>query len=223
MKQNEKACPRCAEHVKLDALVCKHCGYEFSPEEMAAAKDAKQAEQRKSLFGCLGCGGLIAIVAVIAAVSGSGDGSSSSTEDPKAAFVNLYKEVISAAAPCDRAFEELKASAETGKIVAVYAAAKAGSESCRGAAMTINEKSAPAGLAIEARTKTDEALTFCRNAYLSRQSAFENMMKIADGEGRTSVQAELAEDAKRGEAGVLMCIGTLFEAAGKAGIDTSAL
>jgi hypothetical protein len=223
MKQDDKACPRCAEHIKLDASVCKHCGHEFSPEEVESAKAAKDAAKRKGLFGCLGCGGLIAVVAVIAAVSGSDGDSNSQSADPKAVFVQLHKDVITAAAPCDRSFTELKAAADTGKPVELYVAAKSGSEACRDAAMTINGKSAPAGLPEVARTKTEEALTFCRNAYLARQSGFEGMMKIADGEFRPSVQAEMAADLKRGEAGVLMCVGTLFEAAGKAGVDLSAL
>jgi len=29
----EKTCPRCAEHIKAAALVCRFCGYEFAPEQ----------------------------------------------------------------------------------------------------------------------------------------------------------------------------------------------
>ena len=31
----EKQCPRCAEAIKAAAKVCRFCGYEFSPEELA--------------------------------------------------------------------------------------------------------------------------------------------------------------------------------------------
>lgn len=34
-----KICPRCAETIKLAALVCKHCGHEMSEEEMKAARE----------------------------------------------------------------------------------------------------------------------------------------------------------------------------------------
>lgn len=31
-----KACPMCAEEVKIAALKCKHCGHQFDPEDVAA-------------------------------------------------------------------------------------------------------------------------------------------------------------------------------------------
>jgi predicted amidophosphoribosyltransferase len=37
-----KNCPKCAETIKLEARVCKHCGYEFSDEEIE-----KEREERK--------------------------------------------------------------------------------------------------------------------------------------------------------------------------------
>lgn len=32
---HEKKCPDCAEYIKLEAQVCKHCGHEFSGEEVS--------------------------------------------------------------------------------------------------------------------------------------------------------------------------------------------
>jgi len=32
--QHEKKCPMCAEYIKLEARRCKHCGHEFSDEEV---------------------------------------------------------------------------------------------------------------------------------------------------------------------------------------------
>lgn len=36
----EKQCPRCAETIKAAAKVCRFCGYEFSPDELAAISNA---------------------------------------------------------------------------------------------------------------------------------------------------------------------------------------
>lgn len=33
-EEHEKKCPDCAEYIKLEARVCKHCGHEFSDEEV---------------------------------------------------------------------------------------------------------------------------------------------------------------------------------------------
>ena len=44
MNADEKACPDCAETVKLAAKVCKHCGYRFETE-VGAALDEPKAEQ----------------------------------------------------------------------------------------------------------------------------------------------------------------------------------
>ena len=35
---NNKKCPMCAETIKADAKICKHCHYEFSEEELAKQK-----------------------------------------------------------------------------------------------------------------------------------------------------------------------------------------
>lgn len=43
----EKQCPMCAELVKLDAVVCKHCRHQFNKEEVEQAKHQKAEEERK--------------------------------------------------------------------------------------------------------------------------------------------------------------------------------
>ncbi|MCS4034516.1 ribosomal protein L32 [Salinibacter ruber] len=40
--KHEKKCPDCAEYIKIEARVCKHCGREFSDEEVK-----RQVEERR--------------------------------------------------------------------------------------------------------------------------------------------------------------------------------
>jgi hypothetical protein len=40
--QHEKKCPDCAEYIKLEARVCKHCGHRFSDEEVERQVDKKR-------------------------------------------------------------------------------------------------------------------------------------------------------------------------------------
>lgn len=61
----EKTCPRCAEKVKTAAKVCKHCGHEFSAQEIKKAKDSEAVAG----FGC----GLLLIVGAIFALSTCGE------------------------------------------------------------------------------------------------------------------------------------------------------
>jgi cation transport ATPase len=42
-----KKCPMCAEFIKEDALVCKHCGHHFSEEEVDRARQVIATEQRE--------------------------------------------------------------------------------------------------------------------------------------------------------------------------------
>lgn len=59
MKADEKKCPQCAEVIKKDARVCKHCGHQFSDADIAAAKD-EIARNKK-----IGCGVAIALVLLV--------------------------------------------------------------------------------------------------------------------------------------------------------------
>jgi len=40
MKADEKKCPDCAEVIKRDAAVCRHCGHRFTSSEVAAGRKA---------------------------------------------------------------------------------------------------------------------------------------------------------------------------------------
>jgi hypothetical protein len=46
--EHEKKCPACAEYIKLEARVCKHCGHEFSDEKIKEKiKKRKMSKRRK--------------------------------------------------------------------------------------------------------------------------------------------------------------------------------
>ena len=45
---HEKKCPDCAEYIKLEAQVCKHCGREFSEQEVAEKTQEKREEYKQS-------------------------------------------------------------------------------------------------------------------------------------------------------------------------------
>jgi hypothetical protein len=51
-----KTCPRCAEKIRAEALVCRHCGHTFTAEEVALERrkvEARRAQYPNSLRGYL--------------------------------------------------------------------------------------------------------------------------------------------------------------------------
>lgn len=50
MKADEKKCPQCAEVIKLDAKMCRHCGHQFSNEEIT---DTKARNKNRTGIGCV--------------------------------------------------------------------------------------------------------------------------------------------------------------------------
>jgi hypothetical protein len=70
VKADEKKCPKCAEAVKIEATVCKHCQHVFSAEEIARAK--KQQEQGQ-IAGGIGCAIVGALILAYCTFSGGSD------------------------------------------------------------------------------------------------------------------------------------------------------
>lgn len=80
-----KPCPRCAERVKRDALICRHCSYEFTPADEAnvaseeatlgAQMNADVAFLRKGCIGTVVVGLGILAVLMFAAVQRESGGS----------------------------------------------------------------------------------------------------------------------------------------------------
>ncbi|WP_461159257.1 zinc ribbon domain-containing protein [Sphingobium sp. TomMM35A] len=53
MKSDERKCSKCAEIVKKEAQVCKHCGHEFSSAEINGYKKADADAKRNGTIGCI--------------------------------------------------------------------------------------------------------------------------------------------------------------------------
>lgn len=49
--EHDKKCPDCAEYIKLEARVCKHCGHEFSDEEVEQQIENVKEEEVISYSG----------------------------------------------------------------------------------------------------------------------------------------------------------------------------
>jgi hypothetical protein len=83
MEADEKKCPSCAETVKAEAKVCRHCGYNFETGQGPGAADPSPPAKKSSglVKGGLGCLALVVLIAVVAAIFGGGakDGSQNSS------------------------------------------------------------------------------------------------------------------------------------------------
>ena len=50
---SKKTCPKCAEKILAAATRCKHCGYEYDPQELEAQRRMEAATMRRGSIGCI--------------------------------------------------------------------------------------------------------------------------------------------------------------------------
>jgi hypothetical protein len=74
-----KSCPRCAEKVQIAALVCKHCGYNFSDEEIASSRQSQKVDSWIK-FGVLG----VVVFALVKCVGGDSPNTATSNVEQSA-------------------------------------------------------------------------------------------------------------------------------------------
>lgn len=138
-------------------------------------------------------------------------------------FISLYHQVIAEAKPCDEASSVLQKAANSGDSLATYQAAKNGRDTCRAATMAMGKVEPPSGLTDAGEAATKKALGTCENAYLYRQMGMEKAMAVADGDNRPSAISEMIEHMKTGQAGTLLCVAQLLDAAVKSHINIKKL
>ena len=81
MKAGEKKCPQCAETVKKDAVVCRHCRYQFTAEDFHSVR-AGEKKNNQQAFGCVG---LIVVVLILARCVGGDEKKSEPDASPTSA------------------------------------------------------------------------------------------------------------------------------------------
>lgn len=54
LKLDEMFCPQCASAVPMVAKVCRHCRYEFTPDDLERAKENHSRAGQLTFLGCLG-------------------------------------------------------------------------------------------------------------------------------------------------------------------------
>jgi hypothetical protein len=78
---DSKSCPRCAEAVRAQAKVCRHCGHDFSTDESPSSAKKKSGFFKVAGWGCLG---FIVLIIVLAAIGSNAPRTSSpmASEEP---------------------------------------------------------------------------------------------------------------------------------------------
>jgi len=217
MKANEKKCPRCAESIKKDALVCKHCGHEFSKEELAR----QAAEHKKNQM--IGCGiGLVLLILVGTCTAITGGGTAPAIpEQPgptaKADAIAFYKEAVEAVGGCDRAGGVVADAAKGGDPVAVYQAAERMEAACLSTSSDVRALTVPTSVGAKAHKSFTDAQATCETAYVTKWSSAGALKKALEESGSVRRLAEMREAADAVSAQSMACASGLVAAAMEVG------
>lgn len=206
----ERACPKCKETIKADALICKHCRTEFSAEEVVAAKAAKQRDAKYAGFGCLG---LVLLLGFCGYVAGDGGAAPAIPDRPgptaKADVSEFYRKVMDVVQPCDQAGKRMAEAASAGNLVSLYQTAGRMESECLPTSSDIAKVDVPSSIGKEAHKKLTDTLKVCENTYLQRWSAAKKMQDALDEGGAIGRVAELKEATELVQTGTMLCVGGL--------------
>lgn len=202
-KMGQRVCPRCREIIQVDASVCKHCGAEFTPEEVKAAKAANGKNTRQAAIGCLA---LVFALGTCTYIVGRGepdDAETGSVSTPleertagasPVALTDLQQSVVSTTRLAIMRTVDCRSSAElaqdkinkaaAGQIAPVdaYEEAKRGGKACADAQEELARTDLLDNLLAKDRAIQREALAACKEAASDREDAMKRAMKIIDGD-----------------------------------------
>jgi hypothetical protein len=202
----ERECPKCKETIKADALICKHCRTEFTPDEVAQAKQAAKSDSRMAGIGCL----LLVLLLGFCSYTLSGDGTQKSDipEKPaptaKADVIAFYKAMMDSISGCDAAGKSMARAGSANDAVGVYQAASLMESACLGTPSAIRAIDVPPSVGKDAHSKLTETKKVCENAYLAKWSSAGKMKDALDGGGIAKLAA-LKEETQMAQAGTLAC------------------
>lgn len=80
----EKKCPQCAEIVKIDARVCRFCGWNF-----AKSAPSPRPASKNSFQSCMTAIGAVIVIIIILGMIGSGSGDRTDEPEEDSRSVNV--------------------------------------------------------------------------------------------------------------------------------------
>jgi len=205
-KGRDRICPKCKEAIKVDASICKHCGTEFTPDEVAAAKaEAKQGAK----YAGVGCLVLVFALGTCTYVLGKGDPVPKVPEKPtataKADAIAFYRRVSEAVRSCDKAGSEVSDAISAGDPVGTYSAADAMDKACLNTPSKIKAIAVPESAGKVSFDKLTKIREVCENLYVQKWSSASKMKAVLDNDGKISARAELRDSTQAIETGNIMC------------------
>ncbi|WP_160172149.1 zinc ribbon domain-containing protein [Novosphingobium lindaniclasticum] len=205
-KLGQRICPKCKETIKVDASLCKHCGTEFTPEEISLAKaDAKKGAK----YGGIGCLLLVLALGTCTYIAGKGEPAPEVPDRPtasaKADAIAFYRGIMQVIGPCDRAGAGVAEASKAGDLVNLFSAANEMETACLKTPSGIREVKVPVSVGKASFDKLTKTREVCENAYVQKWSAAKKMKAALDSDGKISALAELKEAASLVQTGTIVC------------------